>query len=86
LPADVVAGSRKLGEQVFRGFTLCVLQPCVDLPYQANGHEIAACLQLLVHLELRHRHRVVTEVVRLPGLSFADRHVGTTRRSEVRRR
>ena len=54
-------------EQVLRRFTSCVLQSGVDLPYLAIRHAVAACLQLLVHLERRRGRRVVTELVRIRG-------------------
>jgi hypothetical protein len=42
-----------------------VLQSGVDLPYPAIRHGLAECLQVLVHLERRRGHRVVTELVRV---------------------
>jgi len=54
-------------EQALRRFTSCVLQSSIDLPYQAIRHAMAECLQLLVHLERRRGHRVVTELVRVSG-------------------
>ena len=52
-------------EQALRRFTWCVLQSGVDLPYPAIRHGLAECLQVLVHLERRRGHRVVTELVRV---------------------
>jgi pilus assembly protein CpaF len=52
-------------EQALTRFTTCVLQSGVDLPYPAIRHGIAACVQLLVHLERRHAQRLVTQVVRV---------------------
>jgi pilus assembly protein CpaF len=52
-------------EQALSRFTSCVLQSGVDLPYAAIRYGIAACIQLLVHLERRQARRVVTQVVRV---------------------
>jgi pilus assembly protein CpaF len=52
-------------EQALRRFTWCVLQSGVDVPYPAIRHGLAECLQVLVHLERRRGHRVVTELVRV---------------------
>jgi pilus assembly protein CpaF len=52
-------------EQALRRFTWCVLQSGVDLPYPAIRHGLAECLQVLVHLERRRGHRMVTELVRV---------------------
>jgi pilus assembly protein CpaF len=51
--------------QALRRFTSCVLQSGVELPYAAIRHGIGEALHVLVHLERRHTHRVVTELVRL---------------------
>ena len=45
----------------------------MKLPYPAVCHGLAACLQLLVHLERRRTRRVVTEVVRVRGYHAGDR-------------
>jgi pilus assembly protein CpaF len=52
-------------EQALTRFASCVMQSGLDVPYQAVRLGLAECLQLLVHLERRHGHRVVTQVVRL---------------------
>ena len=52
-------------EQALSRFASCVMQAGIDLPYQAVRLAIADCVQLLVHLERRRGHRVVTQLVRL---------------------
>lgn len=46
-------------------FASCVLQAGVELPYTAIRHVIGDSVQLIMHLERRGRHRVVTEVRRV---------------------
>jgi pilus assembly protein CpaF len=52
-------------DQALRRFTWCVLSAGVGVPYPAIRHGLAECLQLLVHVERRLSHRVVTELVRV---------------------
>ena len=52
-------------EQALSRFASCVMQAGVEVPYQAVRLAIADCVQLLVHLERRRGHRVVTQLVRL---------------------
>jgi pilus assembly protein CpaF len=54
-------------DQALRRFTSCVLQSGVDLPYTAIRHGISECVQLLVHLDRRQMHRLVTELVHVRG-------------------
>jgi pilus assembly protein CpaF len=52
-------------EQALSRFASCVVQSGVEVPYEAVRLGIAECVQLVVHLERRHAHRVVTQVRRI---------------------
>jgi pilus assembly protein CpaF len=51
--------------QALARFTTCILQSGVELPYRAIRSNIADALNLLVHIERRHGHRLVTQVFHL---------------------
>ena len=61
-------------EQALSRFTSCVLQSGIDLPYAAIRHAVAEGVQLLVHLERRHGHRRVTQVMRVGRYDPATDH------------
>jgi pilus assembly protein CpaF len=50
----------------------CVLQSGIELPYKAIKASIADSIHLLVHIERRHAHRRVHEVLALQGYSPTD--------------
>lgn len=60
-------------EQALNRFASCVVQSGVDVPYEVIRQQIAACVQLVVHLERSAGHRRVTEVldVRPPTIHVA---------------
>lgn len=51
--------------QALNRFASCVVQSGVDLPYEVVRDQIAACVQLVVHLERSSGRRRVAEVLRL---------------------
>ncbi len=51
--------------QALARFTSCVLQSGVELPYQAVRHMIADSVQMVLHIDRRQGHRVVTELARV---------------------
>ena len=51
--------------QALARFTTCILQSGVDLPYRAIRGNIADAINLLVHIERRRGHRLVTQVFAL---------------------
>jgi pilus assembly protein CpaF len=53
-------------EQALNRFASCVVQSGVDVPYDVIRQQIAACVQLVVHLERTAGHRHVTEVLDVP--------------------
>jgi type IV secretory pathway ATPase VirB11/archaellum biosynthesis ATPase len=63
-------------EPALRRFAWCVLLSGVEVPYPAIRYGLAECLKLLVHLERRGDHRLVTELVRVrrynPGTDTYD--------------
>jgi pilus assembly protein CpaF len=54
-------------QQALGRFTSCVLQSSVELPYRAIKSNIAASLDLLIHIERRPGRRFVSEVLRIAG-------------------
>jgi len=54
-------------QQALGRFTSCVLQSNVELPYRAIKSNIAASLNLLIHIERRPGRRFVSEVLRIAG-------------------
>jgi pilus assembly protein CpaF len=52
--------------QALNRFASCALQSAVELPYQVIRDQIAACVQLVIHLERRVGTRRVSEIFRLP--------------------
>ncbi|MEQ1575861.1 MAG: ATPase, T2SS/T4P/T4SS family [Vicinamibacterales bacterium] len=51
--------------QALARLTSCVLQAGVELPYQAIRHQIAASIDVVLHLDRRRGTRVVSEVLRI---------------------
>lgn len=54
-------------QQALGRFTSCTLQSNVELPYRAIKSNIAASLNLLIHIERRPGRRFVSEVLRIAG-------------------
>jgi pilus assembly protein CpaF len=52
-------------EQALNRFASCVVQSGVEVPYEVIRQQIAACVQLVVHLERTGGHRRVTEVLEI---------------------
>jgi pilus assembly protein CpaF len=52
-------------QEAISRFTTCVLLSGVELPYQAVRSNIGEALNLLVHIERRHGHRSVTEILEI---------------------
>jgi pilus assembly protein CpaF len=52
-------------DQALRRFAWCAAQSDVKLPYPVIRQGLAECLQVVMHLERRREHRVVTELVRV---------------------
>jgi pilus assembly protein CpaF len=52
--------------QALHRFASCAIQSGVDVPYDAVRHQIAACVQLVIHLERRNGHRRVAELLHVP--------------------
>jgi pilus assembly protein CpaF len=50
-------------QQALSRFASCVLQSGVELPYDVIRHQIAACVQLVIHLERREGIRRVAEML-----------------------
>jgi pilus assembly protein CpaF len=53
--------------QALHRFASCAIQSSIDLPYDAIRHQIAACVQLVIHLDRRRGCRRVTELLRVSG-------------------
>ncbi|MEQ1575829.1 MAG: ATPase, T2SS/T4P/T4SS family [Vicinamibacterales bacterium] len=51
--------------QALARLTSCVLQAGVELPYQAIRHQIAASIDVVLHLDRRRGSRVVSEVLKI---------------------
>jgi pilus assembly protein CpaF len=52
-------------EQALNRFASCVVESGVEVPYDVIRQQIAACVQLVVHLERASGHRRVTEVLEI---------------------